>query len=71
MIEVKRKEGETISNLVRRFNQKIKDSNVLMRARSNKFKRRPLSDLNKKKIAITRINKKKRVEYLKKLGKIK
>ncbi len=70
MIEVKRKEGETISNLIRRFSQKIKESGVLMRARSNRFKKRPLSNLNKKKIAIIRINRKKRLEYLKKLGKI-
>ncbi|MEK7576051.1 MAG: 30S ribosomal protein S21 [Patescibacteria group bacterium] len=70
MIEVKKKEGETIGNLIRRFSQKIKESGVLMRARSNKFKNRPLSDLNKKKIAIIRINRKKRLEYLKKLGKI-
>ena len=70
MIEVKKKEGETIGNLIRRFSQKIKESGVLMRARSNKFKNRTLSDLNKKKIAIIRINRKKRLEYLKKLGKI-
>ena len=70
MIEVKKKEGETIGNLIRRFSQKIKESGVLMRARSNKFKKRPLSNLNKKKIAIIRINRKKRLEYLKKLGKI-
>lgn len=70
MIEVKRKEGETTSTLIRRFGRKMQESGNLLRARSIKFKARPLSSLTKKRKAIKRTKRQKRMEYLRKLGKI-
>ncbi len=37
MVEVKRKEGESFESLVRRFNRKIQQSGVLVRARKIQF----------------------------------
>lgn len=37
MVEVKRKEGESFESLLRRFNRKIQQSGVLVRARKIQF----------------------------------
>jgi small subunit ribosomal protein S21 len=37
LVEVKRKENESFDNLLRRFNRKIQQSGVLMRARKTRF----------------------------------
>ncbi len=37
MVEVKRKENESFDNLLRRFNRKIQQSGVLVRARKTRF----------------------------------
>lgn len=70
MIEVKKSENESPLNLLRRFNRRIQQSGVLQRARGLQFKHRPESDLTKKKKAIKKYKKGKRMEYLWKLGKI-
>lgn len=70
-IEVKRKEKETPISLIRRFSRKMQQSSVLPKARSSRFNKRAKSDLQKKTDALKRIRKRKRVEYLRKLGKIK
>lgn len=37
MVEVKRKDGESFESLLRRFNRKIQQSGVLVRARRTQF----------------------------------
>lgn len=37
MVEVKRKDNESFDNLLRRFNRKIQQSGVLIRARKTRF----------------------------------
>lgn len=37
MVEVKRKDNESFENLLRRFNRKIQQSGVLVRARKTRF----------------------------------
>lgn len=43
MVEVKRKEGESFESLLRRFNRKIQQSGILVRARKTQFFRPPKS----------------------------
>lgn len=43
MVEVKRKEGESFESLLRRFNRKIQQSGVLVRARKIQFFEPPRS----------------------------
>lgn len=43
MVEVKRKEGESFESLLRRFNRKIQQSGVLVRARKIQFYEPPKS----------------------------
>ena len=70
MVEVQRKDNESTSSLIRRFSHKLQQSGNLMRVRFLQFKKRPKTELSKKKGAIWRIERKKKMEHLRKLGKI-
>ena len=69
MVEVKRKDGESFESLLRRFNRKIQQSGVLVRARKIQFYEPPKSR------NLTRVSARRRAELsrereeLKKLGK--
>ena len=70
MVEVKRKDNESFESLLRRFNRKIQQSGVLIRARKTRFfepaKSRNILRENAQRRAV---NREKR-EELKKLGKL-
>ena len=69
MVEVKKKEGESFESLLRRFNRKIQQSGVLIRARKIRFYA-PVKSRNLQKVAARRRAKAKMErEELKKLGK--
>jgi ribosomal protein S21 len=70
MIEVRRGEGESSVNLIKRFTKRVKDSGVLPLVRESRFKNRPKSKLKKKKEALKRVEHRKEREHLRKLGKI-
>lgn len=70
MIEVVKKESESSASLIRRFTRKMQESGIVARAKSLRFHQRSISDLQKKKQAIKKVKHKKRLEYLRKLGKI-
>jgi ribosomal protein S21 len=69
-VEVQKKENESTASLIRRFSHKLQQSGNLARVRLLRFKKRPKTELSKKKTAIWRIAKKKEIEHLRKLGKI-
>jgi len=71
MLEVQKRENESAANLLRRFSRKVQESGILVRKRSLLFRRRPKSDLRKKRDALHRIQMRKKIEKLRKLGKIK
>lgn len=70
MVEVKRKEGESFESLLRRFNRKIQQSGVLVRARKIQFyepkKSRNLVRESARRRSELRLER----EELKKLGKL-
>ncbi len=70
MIETKKNENESTINLIRRFTKKVQVSGILKRVRQLQFRNRPKSELRKKEEAIKKAKIKKRVDYLRKLGKI-
>jgi ribosomal protein S21 len=70
MIEVRKNEGESAVNLIKRFTKRVKESGVLPLVRENRFKNRPKSELKKKKEALKRAENRKQREHLKKMGKI-
>ena len=70
MIEVKKKDNESTAGLMRRFSQRVKLSGNLPKVRSLRFRARPKSKLKKKEDALKKNAYKKKIDLLKKLGKI-
>lgn len=70
MVEVKRKEGESFESLLRRFNRKIQQSGVLVRARRIRFFEPTKSRNLVREDALRRAQNKEKREELKKLGKL-
>lgn len=70
VLEVKKQERESSQGLVRRFGRRMQQSGILIRARKNRFKKRPKSHQAKKKAALRREELKKEYQKLKKLGKL-
>ncbi len=52
MLEVTRKDDESVENLVRRFNKKIIQSGILATARKKKYFEKPISKREARAIAI-------------------
>ena len=69
MVEVKRKDGESFESLLRRFNRKIQQSGVLVRARKIQFYEAPKSRNLARVSARRRAELSEQREALKKLGK--
>jgi len=55
MLKVTKKERESPQNLVHRFAKVVRQSGVLLQARKNQFRKRPKSDLAKKRSALRRV----------------
>lgn len=69
MVEVKKKDNESFDSLLRRFNRKIQQSGVLIRARRIRFFEAPKSRNLQKVAARRRSQIKAEKEELKKMGK--
>lgn len=70
MVEVKRRDGESFESLLRRFNRKIQQSGVLVRARRIQFYDPPKSRNLVRESARRRAELAREREELKKLGKL-
>ncbi len=68
MIESKKKEGESSSNLLFRFSKRIRQSGVLTEVRKRRFKSRKVNKRARRLSAIYRTKKREEVARLKKLG---
>jgi small subunit ribosomal protein S21 len=69
MVEVKKKDNESFENLLRRFNRKVQQSGILVRARKIRFFEPPKSRNLQRVAARRRSQIKAQKEELKKLGK--
>lgn len=70
MVEVKKREGESFESLLRRFNRKIQQSGVLVRARKIQFYEPPKSRNLQRESARRRQQLSQEREELKKMGKL-
>ncbi|KKQ21698.1 hypothetical protein A2999_01615 [Candidatus Wolfebacteria bacterium RIFCSPLOWO2_01_FULL_38_11] len=68
MIEVKRKEGESINAFLYRFTTKIKQSGILIEAKKRRYRNRPVSKIKRKLSALHREQKKKEFRKARKMG---
>lgn len=69
MIEVRKKNKETAESLIRRFSRRIQQSATLVQARKNRFRRDEKSKTEKRQEALYKVNIRKEIDKLKKLGK--
>ncbi len=67
-MEIKRREGESISAFLYRFSKKIQQSGVLREAKKRKYKNRRITKYKKRVSALHREQKKKEIEKARKMG---
>ncbi len=70
MIEVKRKDNESVGSLLRRFSKKVQQSGLLIQARNSRFKEKTKSRTERRKSALRRNEIVTEKERLRKLGKL-
>lgn len=69
-VSVEKQVNENSTNLVRRFTKRVRESGVLPRVRSIRYKTRKMSKFHVKKGALKSLHKRAKREELIKLGKI-
>lgn len=70
MVEVKKKEGESVDSLLRRFTKKVQASGVLLRAKKGRFYASAPSKREIRERAKRRNLIQEKKEYLRKIGKL-
>lgn len=70
MVEVTKKDTESLASLLRRFNRKVQQSGILVEARKIRFFRPSKSKEQIKESAIRRSEIVRQKEYLRKIGKL-
>ena len=71
VIEVKKNPNENNSSILRRFSRRIQESGIIRNVKSNRYNIRKESKLKLKKGALKKLGRRKEIEKLKKLGKMK
>ncbi len=71
VIEVKKNPNENNASILRRFSRRIQESGVIQKVKGSRYNERKESKLKVKKSTLKRLERRKEVEKLKKLGKIK
>ncbi len=69
-VEVKRKKGESVESLLRRFRQRVMQSGVQYRAKEVRYRTKPVSSAKKKDSALRKIKIKGKRTYMKRVGKL-
>lgn len=69
--KIKKEKKENSQSLVRRFTKRIRQSGILLRARKNRYRKRPKSEQAQKKAALRKEELKKKYKKLEKLGELK
>jgi small subunit ribosomal protein S21 len=70
LVEVRKKEGESVESMLRRFTKRVQQSGILIRAKKGRFYESPKSKREIKESALRRKDIRERKEYLRKIGKL-
>ena len=70
IIEVRKNQNENNSGVLRRFSRRIQESGIIRKVKGSRYNERGESKLKTKRSALKRIDRRKEIEKLKKLGKI-
>ncbi|MBI4993990.1 hypothetical protein HZC33_03535 [Candidatus Wolfebacteria bacterium] len=68
MLEIKRKEGESVNAFLFRFSKRMKQSGILLEKKNRRYKKRTVSKAKRKASAIYRDKKKKEYAEMRKKG---
>jgi len=71
VIEIKKNPNENNTSVLRRFSRKIQESGIIHKVKKGRYNERKESKLKVKKSALKRMGRRKEIEKLRKLGKIK
>ncbi|MEK7588257.1 MAG: hypothetical protein AAB438_00375 [Patescibacteria group bacterium] len=71
VIEVKKNPNENNMSILRRFSRKVQESNIIQKVKGSRYNERKESKIKVKKGTLKRLGKRKEMEKLRKLGKIK
>jgi ribosomal protein S21 len=71
VIEVKKNPNENNASVLRRFSRKIQESGIIQKVKGSRYNERKESKLKVKKSALKRMERRKEIEKLRKLGKVK
>lgn len=69
VIEVKKNTNENNMNLIRRFSRKVLESGIIQKVKSKRYNERAPSKVKVKIATLKKINRRKNLEKLQKLGK--
>ena len=70
VIEVRKNPNENNSSVLRRFSRRMQESGIIRKVKGSRYSVRKESKLKMKKSALKRMEKRKEIEKLRKLGKI-
>ncbi|MEI7810127.1 MAG: hypothetical protein WCI41_01040 [bacterium] len=71
VIEVKKNPNENNASVLRRFSRRIQESGIIQKVKGSRYNERKESKLKVKKSALKRMGRRKEIEKLRKLGKVK
>ena len=71
IIEVRKNPNENNTSVLRRFSRKMQESNIIQKVKGSRYNKRQESKLKVKKSALRRMVRRREIEKLRKLGKIK
>ena len=71
VIEVKKNQNENNASILRRFSRRIQESSIIQKVKGSRYNQRKESRLKVKKSALKRMGRRREIEKLRKLGKMK
>lgn len=71
VIEIKKNPNENNASVLRRFSRKVQESSIIPKVKAGRYNERKESKVKVKKSTLKRLARRKEVEKLKKLGKMK
>ncbi|KKR78509.1 MAG: hypothetical protein UU24_C0034G0003 [Candidatus Nomurabacteria bacterium GW2011_GWA2_40_9] len=71
VIEVKKNPNENNTSVLRRFSRKIQESSIIQKVKGSRYNERKESKLKLKKSALKKLGRRKEIDKLRKLGKMK
>jgi len=70
VIEINKNTNESSSGLLRRFSRKVQEGGIIQKAKKGKYNERKESKVKVKKNTLRKLRRRKEIEKLRKLGKI-